>query len=82
MANRHRHTKGNAANVVATLSGRFQITIPKAIRDEQRWHPGQVLVFIPKGNGVLLMPVPEFEQLRGIAEGADTQAARDRNDRY
>ena len=82
MANRHRHTKGKAANLVAMLSGRFQITIPKAIRDEQQWHPGQVLAFIPKGNGVLLMPVPEFEQLRGIAEGADTQAARDRNDRY
>ena len=82
MANRHRPTQGKTANVVATLSGRFQITIPKAIRDEQQWHPGQVLAFIPKGNGALLMPVPEFEQLRGIAEGANTQAVRDQNDRY
>ena len=68
--------------MVATLSGRFQISIPKAICDEQQWHAGQVLAFIPKGNGVLLMPVPEFEQIQGIAEGANTQAVRHRNDRY
>jgi antitoxin ParD1/3/4 len=64
---------------IATLSGKFQISIPKAIRDEQRWHAGQESAFIPKGNRVLLMPVPEFEQLFGIAKGANTRSIRDRN---
>ena len=67
---------------VATLSGKFQISIPKAVREELHWHAGQEFVFIPKGKGVLLMPVPELAQLAGIAKGAKTQPYRDRKDRY
>ena len=48
---------------VATLSAKFQISIPKAVRDEQQWQAGQEFVFVPKGKGVLLMPVPELERL-------------------
>jgi AbrB family looped-hinge helix DNA binding protein len=67
---------------VATLSAKFQISIPKAVRDEKRWQAGQEFVFIPKGSGVLLMPVPELAQLAGIAKGAKTHAIRDRKDRW
>lgn len=66
----------------ATLSTKFQISIPKAIRDEQHWEAGQEFVFIPKGKGVLLMPVPTLDELAGIARGANTDDIRDRNDRY
>jgi AbrB family looped-hinge helix DNA binding protein len=44
----------------AKLSSKFQISIPKAVREEQHWKVGQEFVFIPKGKGVLLMPVPEL----------------------
>ncbi|MBC8057497.1 MAG: AbrB/MazE/SpoVT family DNA-binding domain-containing protein [Rhizobiales bacterium] len=66
----------------ATLSGKFQISIPKAIREEQHWQAGQEFVFIRKGKGVLVMPVPELDQLFGIAKGAKTDSVRDRRDRY
>lgn len=66
----------------ATLSSKFQISVPKAIRDELHWEAGQEFVFIPKGRGVLLMPVPELEQLAGLARGADTEGYRDREDRF
>jgi AbrB family looped-hinge helix DNA binding protein len=65
-----------------TLSRKFQISIPKAVRDEQRWQAGQEFVFIPKGKGVLLMPVPEFEQLAGIAQGAKKHAIREGKDSH
>lgn len=67
--------------VTTTLSSKFQISIPKAVREEQRWVAGQEFVFIPKGKGMLMMPVPELKQLRGIAKGADTRHVRDRKDR-
>lgn len=67
---------------VATLSAKFQISIPKAVREEQQWRAGQEFVFVPKGKGVLLMPVPELEQLAGIARGAQAKNYRDRVDRY
>lgn len=67
---------------VTTLSSKYQISIPKAVREQQHWHAGQEFVFIPKGTGVLLMPVPPRDALQGIAEGANPKQYRDRKDRY
>ena len=66
----------------ATLSSKYQISIPLSVREEQHWKSGQECVFIPKGKGVLIMPVPEFSELAGIAKGANTDSYRDREDRY
>ena len=66
----------------ATLSSKFQISVPKAIRDDLHWKAGQEFVFIPKGKGVLLMPVPDLEQLAGIASGVKAADYRDRQDRF
>ncbi|MFZ4535316.1 AbrB/MazE/SpoVT family DNA-binding domain-containing protein [Propionivibrio sp.] len=66
----------------ATLSSKYQISVPKIIRDELHWEAGQEFVFIPKGKGVLLMPVPELEQLAGMVSGARTEDYRDREDRF
>jgi AbrB family looped-hinge helix DNA binding protein len=66
----------------ATLSSKYQISVPKAIRDDLHWEAGQEFVFIPKGKGVLLMPVPDLKQLAGIARGAKPQGYRDRQDRF
>jgi AbrB family looped-hinge helix DNA binding protein len=68
--------------VTSTLSSKYQISIPKPVREEQHWQAGQQFVFIPKGKGMLLMPVSSFDELRGIAAGANTANYRDRNDRY
>lgn len=69
-------------SATATLSSKFQISIPKAVRDELHWEAGQEFVFIPKDKGVLVMPVPELNHLAGIAKGAGTSGFRDRKDRY
>ncbi len=68
-------------SVTATLSAKFQISIPKAIRTAQHWDAGQTFAFIPKGTGVLLVPVPKREALAGIAKGASSGGYRDRSDR-
>lgn len=69
-------------SVQAKLSSKFQISIPKAVREAQQWRAGQRFVFIPKGQGVMVMPAPELTDLRGIARGADPSAVRDRKDRF
>lgn len=66
---------------LATLSTKFQISIPKAVRTARQWHAGQVFAFIPKGDGMLLVPVPRREDLSGLARGAKTGNYRDRTDR-
>jgi len=66
----------------ATLSSKFQISIPKAIRSAQHWEAGLTFAFVPKGTGVLLVPVPKREALKGLAKGATVSDYRDRSDRF
>lgn len=77
----------DAAEVVymsdtATLSRKYQIAIPKNVRAAHDWQAGQEFAFIPKGTGVLLVPVPRLEDLRGTAKGANPDDYRDRTDRF
>ncbi len=65
----------------ATLSAKYQISIPKAVRNAHHWKAGQEFVFIPKGTGVMIVPVPELADLAGIAKGAKAKDYRDRKDR-
>ena len=65
----------------ATLSSKFQISIPKAIRTAQHWEAGLTFAFIPKGTGVLLVPVPKKQDLKGLAKGARSDHYRDRSNR-
>lgn len=67
---------------ISTLSSAFQISIPKAVLDQLRWVAGQEVPLIPKGKGVMLMPVPELQEFSGIAGGAENEGYRDRKDRY
>ena len=69
------------AKDTAKLSAKFQISIPKAIRTARRWQAGQVFAFIPKSEGMLLVPVPTLDELSGLARGAKKQGYRDRTDR-
>lgn len=63
-------------------AGSFRLARLASIREAQQWAAGQEFVFIPKGKGVLLMPVPELDELVGMAAGADPSDYRDRQDRY
>lgn len=63
----------------ATLSSKFQISVPKEIRDALQLKPGQKLVFLNTGSAIKLIPQPAIAELFGIAKGADTSNYRDRD---
>ena len=69
-------------SAIATVSSKFQISIPKEVRDHLALRPGQKVAFIAKPEGFLIVPVPKREDLAGIARGANTEGYRDRNDRF
>jgi AbrB family looped-hinge helix DNA binding protein len=71
-----------SAGRTAKLSAKFQISIPKAVRAARHWEAGQEFAFIPKGEGVVLVPVPKFEDLAGLAHAANPEGYRDRTDRF
>ena len=64
-----------------TLSSKFQVSIPKAIREEMHLRAGQKFAILPKGDTIVLAPIRRLEELRGILKGADASNYRDRSDR-
>lgn len=65
----------------ATISAKFQICIPKKIRDQLHITPGQEFFFIAKGNCLELVPKREMKDFRGILKGANLDNIRDRSDK-
>ena len=47
---------------ITKLSSKGQVIIPKHFRDAHRWEPGQELVVIDTGDGVLLKPKVPFKE--------------------
>jgi AbrB family looped-hinge helix DNA binding protein len=64
----------------ATLSSKFQISVPKEIRDALQLKPGQKLVFLNTGSSIKLVPQTPVAELFGLAKGADTSGYRDRDE--
>lgn len=67
--------------ISATLSSKFQIVIPKALREQLHLKAGQQFVFVAKGNVINLVPKQDLKQLRGLLKGANPENVRDRQDR-
>lgn len=65
----------------ATVSSKFQISIPKEVREAMHIEPGQQFEFIPMGSIIQLTPKTSIKDLRGIALGANPEKYRDRKDR-
>ena len=65
----------------ATLSSKYQISVPKEIRDSLNLKPGQKLAFLCIGKSVKLIVQPRYEDLFGIGKGGDPSGYRDRDTR-
>ena len=65
-----------------TLSSKYQIAVPKAIRTELGLEAGQQFAVIPKGSVIELVPLRSLESARGMLCGADPSGYRDRTDRH
>ena len=63
-----------------TLSSKFQISVPKDIREAMHFKPGQQLTFLRVGQSLRLVPVLKIEDLFGMAKGAQ-EFVRDRSTR-
>ena len=64
----------------ATLSSKFQISIPKKIRDALGFQPGQEFEFIAVGRSIRLVPRISIKDLAGSAKGANPADYRGRGD--
>jgi AbrB family looped-hinge helix DNA binding protein len=65
----------------ATLTSKFQLSIPKAIRDKLRLEAGQQFIFVTKGETITMVPKRGISEIRGLLKGAKPRDYRDRKDR-
>lgn len=60
-----------------TVSPKFQVVIPKNIRDSLQLHPGQKLKVIEYNGRIELIPDRDISELKGFLKGINTEFIRE-----
>jgi AbrB family looped-hinge helix DNA binding protein len=60
-----------------TVSPKFQVVIPLAVREQVGLEAGRKVQVIAYDHRIELLPVEEPRQLRGFLRGLDTQVERE-----
>ena len=59
------------------VSSKYQIVIPKAIREALNIQPGQKVQIIQYQNRIELIPIKSMQAARGFLKGIDTSIERE-----
>jgi AbrB family looped-hinge helix DNA binding protein len=62
-----------------TVSPKYQVVIPKNIRDSLKLRPGQKLRVIEYDGRIELIPDRDISELRGFLKGIDTRLEREKD---
>jgi AbrB family looped-hinge helix DNA binding protein len=63
--------------LTVTVSPKFQVVIPKEIRDALGLRPGQKMRVIEYEGRIELIPDRDISELRGFLKGIDTRLERE-----
>lgn len=64
------------------VSSKYQVVIPKDVRDRAKIRVGQEFQVIAKGGSVTLVPDKPISSMRGFVRGMRTTGFREKKDRY
>ena len=64
-----------------TISSKYQVVIPRPIREQFNLKPGQKIMFIPYNNTLRVVIVPPIAEAEGMFEGIETDPHREKEDR-
>jgi AbrB family looped-hinge helix DNA binding protein len=67
--------------VTLTLSPKYQVVIPKAVRELLRLKPGQKIQVLAFEDRIELIPVQPVGKMRGFMRGIESTVDRDQGDR-
>ncbi len=62
---------------VVTISPKFQVVIPRDVRERLGLEPGQKVQALAFGNRIEFVPLKKAKALRGFLRGLDTTVTRD-----
>lgn len=63
------------------VSPKYQVVIPKEVRESMDLRVGQELQVVSKGGVITLVPERSISSLRGFAKGIRTDGLREKKDR-
>jgi AbrB family looped-hinge helix DNA binding protein len=63
-----------------TLSSKYQLVLPRAMRERLRLQPGMKLTVVAKGDVIFLVPARSMRAFRGVARGT-SRGLREKKDR-
>jgi len=62
-----------------TVSPKFQVVIPREVRESLSLKPGEKMQVIKYADRIELVPVRKIKHMRGFLKGIDTAVERDRD---
>jgi AbrB family looped-hinge helix DNA binding protein len=65
---------------VTTISTKYQIVIPREVREKFNLKPGQKVMFIPYQKSIRLVIVPSIKDARGMFKGMNIDRLREEED--
>jgi len=65
--------------ISVTVSPKFQVVIPRQVRDNLHLRPGQKMQVIEHQGRVELIPERDISELRGFVKGINTDFERERD---
>ena len=63
--------------MVTTVSSKFQIVIPREVREHLKLRPGKKYHVMAYGDRIELVPVRKLKEMRGFIKGIDTNVNRE-----
>jgi len=60
-----------------TVSPKYQVVIPKAVRQALHIRPGQKLQIVEYNGRIELIPEKDIKELRGLTKGINTEFERE-----
>ncbi|HSW02299.1 MAG TPA: AbrB/MazE/SpoVT family DNA-binding domain-containing protein [Sedimentisphaerales bacterium] len=65
--------------VTVTVSPKFQVVIPKAVRERLGIQPGQKLQILQFSDRIEFVPLRDIKQMRGFLKGIETDVPREKD---
>ena len=63
----------------ATISPKYQVVIPRELRESLRLKPGEKVEFLQYESRIEMIPVRDIKKMRGYLKGIDTKVKREKD---
>lgn len=63
----------------ATISPKYQVVIPRELRETMHLVPGEKVEFLQYENRIEMIPVRDIKKMRGFLKGMNTTVKREKD---